>query len=308
MPTVLFASEYHDPVEWLPALRHHMPEIKVTCWPEVPDPDDIDVLLAWTALEEAVRLPNLKLVQCLGAGIDHLVGLPIPDRVPLARLVDNSQVAGFVEYVVGAVLGFHRDRHHFRKSQEKSCWTRRPRMLSCERRVGIMGLGEMGAPCAIALSKYDFSVSGWSRTLKTLPGVQCYAGERQLNEFLQGLDILVCALPLTPGTDGILNDQLFSKLALGACVINVGRGGHCNEQHLVDALASGRLSGALLDVTSVEPLPTNHPLWNVQGLEITPHIATSQSANSAAAIVAENIRRVRAGHVPLGAVDRTRGY
>jgi len=308
MPTALFSSEFQNYDEWLPALLAHMPGLQVRRWPEINDPDDVDVLLVWSPPEEALKFPNLKLVQCLGAGVDHLVSLPIPDHVPLARLIDHSQIDGFVEYVVGAVLFYHRDFPSFRASQARATWAKRPRVLARDRRVGIMGLGEMGAPCAARLATFGFSVRGWSRSARNIAGVECFAGDAQMADFLSNLDILVCALPLTPSTEGILNTDVFARLAPNACVINVGRGGHCNEADLIEAVSSGRLGGALLDVTSVEPLPDGHPLWLQPGIEITPHIATSQSSFSAAAVAIENIRLVREGKKPLGLVDRLRQY
>jgi glyoxylate/hydroxypyruvate reductase len=308
MPTALFSSEYQNYDEWYPALMRHMPELDVKRWPDASDPKDVDVLLVWSPPPEALQFPNLKLVQCLGAGVDHLVDLPIPAHVPLARLIDKSQVEGFVEYVVGAVLSHHRDFHRFRESQMLREWKKRPRMLAAERNVGIMGLGEMGSPCATRLASFGFAVRGWSRTPKSLPGVQCFSGDDEMDVFLKGLDIVVCVLPLTGKTGNILRNALFEKLAPGAFVINVGRGGHCNDRDLCDAISSGRLGGALLDVTSVEPLPADHSLWHQRGIEITPHIATSQSALSAAAAAVENIKRVRAGLEPFGLVDKSRRY
>lgn len=308
MPTALFFSEYQNYDAWYPCLVHHMPELNVKRWPDIGDPKDVDVLLVWSPPAEALQLPNLKLIQCLGAGVDHLVDLPIPAHVPLARLIDKSQVEGFVEYVVGAVLSHHRDFHRFRESQMLGEWKKHPRMLAAERNVGIMGLGEMGSPCATRLASFGFAVRGWSRTPKSLPGVRCFSGDDEMEMFLNGLDIVVCVLPLTGKTENILNSALFERLAPGAFVINVGRGGHCNEDDLCNAISSGRLGGALLDVTSVEPLPADHSLWHQRGIEITPHIATSQSASSAAAAAVENIKRVRAGLEPFGLVDKSRRY
>ena len=308
MPTALFSSEYQNYDEWYPALMRHMPELNVKRWPDIGDSKDVDVLLVWSPPAEALRFPNLKLIQCLGAGVDHLVDLPIPAHVPLARLIDKSQVEGFVEYVVGAVLSHHRDFHRFRESQIMREWKKLPRVLAAERNVGIMGLGEMGSPCATRLASFGFAVRGWSRTPKNLPGIQCFSGDGEMNAFLKGLDIIVCVLPLTGETENILSGALFEKIAPSAFVINVGRGGHCNDRDLCDAISSGRLSGALLDVTSVEPLPADNPLWHQKGIEITPHIATSQSASSAAAAAVENIKRVRTGLEPFGLVDKSRRY
>lgn len=308
MPTALFSSEFQNYDEWLPALLTHMPDLQVRRWPDIDDPNEVDVLLVWAPPGEALKFPNLKLVQCLGAGVDHLISLPIPDHVPLARLIDHSQIDGFVEYVVGAVLSYHRDFQRFRASQARATWVKQPRVLARNRRIGVMGLGEMGAPCASRLATFGFSVRGWSRSARNIAGVECFAGDEQIFDFLSDLDILVCALPLTPSTEGILNAEVFARLAPNACVINVGRGGHCNEGDLIEAVSSGRLGGALLDVTSVEPLPDGHPLWLQPGIEITPHIATSQSSFSAAAVAIENIRLVREGKKPLGLVDRLRQY
>ncbi len=308
MPTVLFSSEFQKYDQWRPALLSNLPDLDLRRWPDVGDPSDVDILLVWAPPPETLKFPNLKLIQCLGAGVDHLINLPIPEHVPLARLIDKSQVAGFVEYVVGAVLSYHRDFHRFRQNQASHQWAPRTRVLASQRKIGVMGLGEMGAPCAIRLAEFGFAMRGWSRSPRQLSGLQTFSGEEGLNEFLHDLDILICALPLTPSTENILNRQLFERLAPGACVINVGRGGHCNEQDLCAAVQSGQISGALLDVTSIEPLPASDPLWTHAEINITPHIATSQVAASAAAVAAENITRVRQGLPPLGLVDRSRKY
>ncbi|KAF1010965.1 MAG: Glyoxylate/hydroxypyruvate reductase A [Pseudomonas fluorescens] len=308
MATVLFASQYQRYDQWRPALLELLPDLDLRQLEDIDDPADVDILLVWTPPEETLQYPNLKLVQCLGAGVDHLVNLPIPTHVPLARLIDRSQVQGFVEYVTAAVLSWHRGFPQFAQAQLKHRWAPQPRVLASQRKVGIMGLGEMGSPCAVQLAHMGFAVRGWSRSPRSLDGVQTFAGEAGLSGFLQGLDVLICVLPLTASTEGILDQTLFAQLAPGAYVINVGRGAHCNEADLCTALDSGQLGGALLDVVSVEPLPQDHPLWSQQGLSLTPHIATSQIASSAAAVAAENIRRIRSGQQPLGQVDRSRSY
>ena len=308
MPTVLFSSEYQQYDQWRPALLNRLPDLDLRRWPDIGNPEDVDILLVWSPPLEALAFPNLKLVQCLGAGVDHLINLPIPEHVALARLIDRTQVAGFVEYVVGAVLTCHRDFPRYRQSQLLHAWEPRKRVQAADRKVGVMGLGEMGAPCAISLAEWGFNVKGWSRSSHQLEGVKTFSGEQELGAFLSDIDILICALPLTSTTEGILNRQLFEKLAPGAYVINVGRGGHCNEADLCAAIQAGQLSGALLDVTSIEPLPPTHALWDQPEITITPHMATSQIAASAAGIAAENITRVRQGMSPLGLVDRSRKY
>ncbi|KJC50464.1 hypothetical protein UP09_05515 [Bradyrhizobium sp. LTSP885] len=308
MPAALFSSEFQDYEEWRPALLSAYPELDLRLWPDVGDPRDIDVLLVWTPPAEALRFPNLTFVQTLGAGIDHLAGVEVPAHVQLARLVDPKQIDGFVEFVASGVLSFHRDLQLYAKDRTSRIWRKRPRRLAADRKVGIMGLGEMGQPCAERLASFGFSMRGWSLSRKDVLGVSTYAGEAELSAFLRDLDILVCALPLTETTRGILDRKTFAQLAPRACVINVGRGGHCVESDLLDAIRSGRVEGALLDVTDLEPLPDCSPLWEEPRIQITPHIATSQIASSAAVLAAENIRRVRAGAPPVGLIDRSRQY
>lgn len=308
MAAVLFASRIHAFDDWAPSLRAHAPQLDLRRWPDAGDPADIDVVLVWNPLPEVAQFPNLRLVQCLGAGVDHLAGMPIPAHVPLARLVDSAQVDGFVHFVLAAVLGAHRDLHRYRAEQAAASWAPRRRVQAKDRTVGVMGLGEMGAPCARELARLGFKVKGWSLRDKRIDGVSVFAGAARLSEFLSDVDILVCALPLTDETRGILNTATFAQLALGAYVINVGRGGHCVEADLVSAVNDGWLSGALLDVVNDEPLAATSALWRTPGIEVTPHIATSQVAGSAAAGVAANIARVRQGLSPLGLVDRAARY
>ena len=308
MPAALFSSAFQKFDEWRPALLEQLPDLDLRQWPDVGDPADIDVLLVWAPPEGALVYPNLKLVQCLGAGVDHLVSLPIPAQVQLARLIDQGQVEGFVHFVLAAVLGAHRDLHRYRISQSHAAWQPRRRVQAKDRVVGVMGLGEMGGSAAAAVARLGFQVRGWSRGEKQVDGVEVLHGAPALGRFLNGVDILICALPLTAETRGILNAAVFDQLAPGAYVINVGRGGHCNEPDLIEAVNSGRLSGAFLDVAAVEPLDPGSPLWRTPGIDVTPHMATTQVAASAAAAAARNILRVRAGQVPVGLVDRQRNY
>ncbi|MCY1297526.1 Glyoxylate/hydroxypyruvate reductase A [compost metagenome] len=171
-----------------------------------------------------------------------------------------------------------------------------------------MGLGEQAKAILASLRGFGFALSGWARSEQHIDGVDCYAGAGQLPEFLAQCDILLCVLPLTAETQGILDRELFDQLPRGAALINIGRGGHLVEQDLLDALASGQLSAAVLDVLQEEPAATEHSFWNHPQILLTPHIAAMTQPDSAFSVLLENIRRHQRGEPMLGLIDRTRGY
>jgi glyoxylate/hydroxypyruvate reductase A len=180
--------------------------------------------------------------------------------------------------------------------------------LSRDRRIGILGLGHLGAACGAMLSRFGFSVSGWSRTEKQLPGITSHTGEDGLFTLLEQTDILVCLLPLTPDTEDILDATTLSALPRGAVLINAARGKHVVEDDLVEALDSGQLSGATLDVFREEPLPADHPLWYRPDVTVYPHAAAWTLPESAAPVIADNIRRARLGQPLFGQIEVRRGY
>ncbi len=227
-----------DPAElWRRELLVRMPELEVRIWPAVGDPAEIDLALVWRAPPgELARYPNLKAILSLGAGIEWLIGdQSVPD-VPIARMVDPSLTRTMVEYVLLAVLRHHREFDRFERAQSARDWAYRFPPQAALRRVGIMGLGELGAAAAHQLLSQGFAVAGWSRSAKALPGVTSFVGRSALQAFLHRTDILVCLLPLTAETRGILDAQTFASLPHGAFVINVARGAHLVEADLVAAL------------------------------------------------------------------------
>ena len=309
MPTALFCSEYHDPEAWAPLLKQHVPGLDLRVWPEAGDEADIDILLTWTPPPDwQRRFPRLRLIHLLAAGVDHLVGQPFPDGVLLARVSEARQISGLCDYVLGGVLHFHREMHRYRDDQARKVWRPRTPVEPRQRVVGIMGLGTFGAVCAGRIAGSGFATRGWSRTAKEIEGVETFHGEDGLKAFLNGCDIVVCMLPLTPQTKGILDRRLFAMLPRDACIINVGRGGHCVDADLVAALEQGRLGGALIDVTEPEPLPPDHPFWTAPNLILTPHIGTRVNTENAVRDVAENILRLGRGETLHNLVDRARGY
>jgi glyoxylate/hydroxypyruvate reductase len=299
-----------DPAEaWRTALLAEIPELDFRIWPEVGDLAAIDFALVWQPPPgELARYPNLRAILSLGAGIDGLLAQPgLPD-VPIVRMVDPSLTRTMTEYVVLATLRHHRQFDHFEREQTEARWSYAFPPQAADRRVGVMGLGVLGSAAAASLAAHGFPVAGWSRETRQLSGIESFAGRAGLPAFLARTDILVCLLPLTRDTAGILNAATFAGLPRGAYLINVARGAHLVEADLIAALDSGQLAGATLDVFRAEPLPAANPLWRHPKVLITPHIASYASPLTAAEGVAANIRRARAGQPLLHQVDRARGY
>jgi glyoxylate/hydroxypyruvate reductase len=308
---LLFLSP-DDPADaWRAELQARIPGLDVRVWPEVGDRADIDIALVWRPPQGELarsRYPNLKAILSLAAGIDGLIADPDLPDVPIARMVDPSLTRTMSEYVLLAVLRHHREFDRFERAQRVREWAYAFPPQAAERRVGIMGLGELGSAAARRLVAEGFQVLGWSRSPKVLDGVVSYAGRSELHAFLHRTDVLVCLLPLTADTVGILDAATFTGLPHGAFVINVARGQHLIERDLVEALDSGHLAGATLDVFREEPLPPESPLWEHPKVLVTPHVASYSLPATAASGVAANIRRVLAGEPLLHQVDRARGY
>jgi glyoxylate/hydroxypyruvate reductase A len=255
-------------------------------------------------------LPKLKAIFSLGAGVDGFLRDPeFPRHLPVVRFVDETLQREMAQYVTMHVLMVHRMQRQFDAAQKESVW--KQRMLarpSRDVRIGLLGLGDIGAVTAERLMMFDFQVSGWSRTRKEVSGVTSFAGPEELPQFLAGCDFMVCMLPLTPETEGILNAKLFAGLPEGAWVMNVGRGGHCNETDLLAALDSGHLGGAILDVFQTEPLPADHALWTHPKVTVTPHIAGITDPRNASAFVVDCVTRAETGVPFKNIVDLSRGY
>lgn len=299
-----------DPAEqWRAELQARIPGLEVRIWPEVGDPAEIELALIWRPPPgELARFPNLRAILSLGAGIDGLLADSTLPDLPLARMVDPSLTRTMTEYVLLAVLRHHRELDRFERAQRAGEWAYAFPPQAAERRIGILGQGVLGQDAARCLAGHGFPVAGWSRTPKDLPGTQSFAGADQLQPFLARTDILVCLLPLTKDTAGILNASTFAALAAGAYVINVARGAHLIEADLIAALDSGHLAGATLDVFAEEPLPPENPLWRHPRVLITPHVASYSVPATGADGVVANIRRALAGEPLLHQVDRLRGY
>jgi glyoxylate/hydroxypyruvate reductase A len=299
-----------DVSSWVTALRAHDPSLTVEVWPEIIDPGKVEYVLCWNHPAGVLQeFPRLKCVSSLGAGVNHLLDDPAcPPEVPLVRLVDTGLKQSMAEYVMFGVLDHFRRFAGYRRQQQRGEWLPQPVSRIHGLGIGLMGCGELGSYVADKLSAFGFSVHGWTRRSRQSAGVAVFAGNDALEAFLARADILVCLLPLTPETQGILDAKTFGRLPRNAFLINVARGAHLVEADLLAALDSGQLSGAMLDVFREEPLPKEHPFWKHDRITITPHIASVTDPGSAALQVVENYHRAVRGERLFNQVDRQQGY
>ncbi|HUC63499.1 MAG TPA: glyoxylate/hydroxypyruvate reductase A, partial [Alphaproteobacteria bacterium] len=291
-------------------LGKRLPDLELRVWPEIGDPAEIEFAAVWRAKAGMLKsLPNLRFIFSLGAGVDHVLLDPdLPQGVPICRVVDPYLTQRMSEYVALHVLRYHRRQPEFDAQQMRGEWKELYFPTAPERKIGIMGLGELGADAAAKLKALGFDVAGWTRSPKTLPGVASFHGPEGLGPFLARSEILVCLLPLTAETRGILSKALFARLPKGAALINCARGAHLVEGDLIPALESGQLSYATLDVFTPEPLAPNHPFWRHPRITVSPHVASITDPRTVVQLIAENVRRYRAGEPLLHLVDVKRGY
>ena len=279
-------------------------------WPDTGPTDAIRYVLVWRQPPGALaHLPNLKAILVLGAGVDSVLADPeLPADVPVVRLVDAGMAGPMAEFALYAVLHFQRRMADYFEQQRSAIWRPREELLARQWPVGVMGLGVIGATVAQRIAAQGYPVAGWSRSAKSVKGVEVFAGAAGLEPFLARTRVLVNVLPLTPETRGILNTRTFTAMPRGSYVVNIGRGAHVVDADLIAALDSGRLAGAMLDVFEQEPLPAAHPFWRHPKVIVTPHVAAPTLASKAEAQVVENIRMMGRGQPPIGLVDFKKGY
>ena len=308
---ILLSTKAHTMQEWKAALLAVDPSLEIRLFPDAGDPAEIEAAVVWTAhdMMELRRYPNLKLIVSMGAGVDHLLRVPgPPPGIPVARLKDVLLTSAMAEWVLLNVLRFHRQDPEYRALQQRKEWLELSAPSTAERRIGILGIGELGSASARVLGSLGFPVMGWSRSAKTLAGVQTFHGPDGLMAMAVQSDILICLLPLTPQTRGVLNAKLLSALPRGAYVINGARGGHMVAEDMLAALDSGHIAGAALDVFEPEPLPTESRFWSHPKVFLTPHAASITIPSSVAPQVVENIHNMRAGRPLINLVDFSLGY
>lgn len=307
--SILYRSDAARAAAWARYFAEHAPDLDFRVWPDAGELAEVEYLIAWQAPAELIaRLPRLKVFFSSGAGVDHVDFSALPEHVPIVRMVEPGIINGMVEYVSLAVLALHRDFFDYVAAKAARIWDPLEVPPASARTIGVMGMGALGCAVLERLASYGFNLRGWNRSVREVEGVESFAGPDQLQPFLAGCDILICLLPLTPATRGILNRELFSLLPAGAALINVGRGPHLVDADLLEALDSGRLSRAILDVAEPEPLPAEHPFWTHPRVFLTPHVASMTQPESAAPILLENVRRHQRGEPLADVIDRFRGY
>ncbi|HSW16655.1 MAG TPA: glyoxylate/hydroxypyruvate reductase A, partial [Ramlibacter sp.] len=287
--TFLYKGPAQRGAIWAEQFARKLPQVPFRTWPDIGDAAQVRFLAAWEPpprLEEA--FPNLEVLFSVGAGVDQFDFSALPRDLKVVRMVEPGLTACMCEYVSWAVLSLHRGIPQYREQQQRGEWKEHPVRPASSRRVGVMGMGNLGRAALAQLRQLGFDCAGWSRSRRNDPGIRSYAGEAELGDFLARTDILVCLLPLTAETRGILDRRIFDALPPGASLVNAARGGHLVQPDLLDALERGQLSAAVLDVCEPEPLPLGHPFWTHPRIWLTPHVASATQAETAAEALLDN--------------------
>ena len=308
--SLLFIAPERDLSSWEDAIHRVDSNIEIDIWPAIEDKDRVQFAVCWNHPQHLLDgFPNLKAVSSLGAGADHLLSdESLPKSIDICRVVSPSLVQQMKEYVLAAVLNIQRNFVHYIRQNDQQKWQPHSHPSPKELQVSVMGLGELGRPTAKQLAQLGYRVSGWSRSAKEIGGVHTFAGTDELQPFLNNTHILICLLPLTDETQGILHLDIFKQMHDRGWIINAARGEHLVDEDLIYALDSNILQGAWLDVFSEEPLPDKHAFWNRNNIIITPHVASITKPDEVAGQIVENYKRSLSGKELNYTVDRQKGY
>ena len=308
--SLLLIVERRDPERWKEILLREDVDIDIEIWPEVQHPEKVQFAVVWRHPPYSLSgFDNLKAVSSLGAGVDHILSdETLPEDIKICRVVDENLVGQMKEYMAAAVSNYRLNTFTYYRQQQKGEWQPLTKRSVDSLKIGVMGLGQIGLPVAEEFVEAGYEVTGWSNSLKEIEGVQTFAGDEGLDDFLAQTNVLICLLPLTPETEGILNLELLKKMKHPGFLINAGRGAQLVEEDLIYALDKGWLTGAQLDVFREEPLPENHPFWNRENIIITPHVSAESEPASVAPQIINNYKRVLSGQPLKNEVNRERKY
>ncbi len=294
--------------DWRREIAAALPEATIALSPAVDSRPDY-VIAFKPGVELFAQIEPPRAIFNLGAGVDAMLALPtFPRDVPLYRLEDAGMADEMAEYVTLAVLAAYREQHQYAEAQREGRWAPRPRLSKRGFAVGLLGFGVLGRAVGGALAPFGFPLLAWTRERRSIDGVETFAGAGELASLLARTQVLVVMLPSTPETIGIVNAARLAQLPAGAHLVNVARGNLVVEADLLDALSSGRLASATLDVFRDEPLPPAHPFWHHPRITVTPHVSAITLVAEAAAQVAAKIRALERGERVSGRVDLARGY
>lgn len=304
---IAIISPGRDVSVWVKIIRNLDKKIEIQVFPEIKDYSAVHAVILWQHPKGILdKFPNLKLICSMGAGVDHILeDESIKAHLPITRIVDDKLTFSMTNYVLMGILNFHRQTERYQADQKKKVWDMSNPEIPIT--VGVMGVGELGGDVIQKLQFMGIEVLGLGNSPKqNMP--YPYYDRSNMAEFLSKVNVLVCMLPLTPDTEGILNMALFEKCSKGTYLINVARGRHLVEEDLIPAIEKGYLSGALLDVFHQEPLPEEHPFWEKKEITITPHIASVTNPEAAAPQIIDNYNRMLNNQPLINQIDRSKGY
>lgn len=306
---IIIVAPNRNVSSWKKIISERSPDLKVYVWPECDRKEDVDCAIAWNhPLGSLKEFPNLRLISSMGAGVDHILrDTSIDSSVRITRIVDDGLTMPMTNYVLMAVLNYHKQFFKYLADKENKIWDQQLNP-EIDLTVGILGLGVLGTDVAEKLHMLGFNVKGFSNSRKFVEGVESYAGEGELDDFLRKINTLVCMLPLTAGTRNMLNIDFFRKMNRGSILINVARGALLVEEDLLKAMDEGIISSAFLDVFQKEPLPKDHPFWDHPNIYLTPHIASVTNPGAAIPQILENYSLLQKGKPLKNEIDRIKGY
>lgn len=304
---ITFCCTDTKPDPWLQGLLAALPDADISVWQ--PGAPQADYAVVWAPPQQFMdEQPGLKALFNIGAGVDALLKLRLPPQARVVRLDDAGMAVQMAEYVCHAVIRHFREFDGYETDMKSGRWGYRKPRLRSDFAVGVMGLGVLGERVAKALAQFEFPVNGWSRSPKTIEGVQAFSGVEGFNDFLAASRVLVNLLPLTPDTENVMNRDTLGRLQPGGYVINVARGAHLVDEDLLALVDSGHIAGATLDVFRTEPLPAGHAFWNHPKITITPHTSARTLREESIAQIARKIAALQRGEVVAGIVNPARGY